>query len=213
MHAPETPGRGTRFTRVELEAARSATLPDLIADDLTLLLCGINPGLGSAAAGLHFSNPGNRLWPALHRAGFTPRRFSPTDENELLALGIGITTLVPRATARAAELERRELVDGGRRLRARVRRRRPAWLAPLGITAYRVAFDTPGASVGLQARTLGSTRIWVLPNPSGLNAHYPPARLAEEFARLREAIGLPDRAAEGPAPGAGPGPVPRSTPS
>ncbi|MBV7649317.1 MULTISPECIES: G/U mismatch-specific DNA glycosylase [Streptomyces] len=168
-------------------------MPDLVADDLVLLLCGINPGLGSAAAGHHFANAGNRLWPALHRSGFTPRQLSGPEDHELLSLGIGITSLVARPTARAGELTPAEIRAGGRGLRARVRRLSPAWLAMLGISAYRTAFDAPDATVGPQEITIGPTRVWVLPNPSGLNAHYPPRALAAEFTRLREAMGLPGR--------------------
>jgi TDG/mug DNA glycosylase family protein len=201
--APGAPRR--RRTRAELDTARDARLPDLIADDLAVLLVGINPGLSSAADGHHFATPGNRLWPALYRAGFTPRLLRAEEEDELLGYGIGITSIAARPTVRAAELTRREYVEGGEQLRRRVLARRPAWLALLGVTGYRAAFDAPGASVGLQQQTIGETRIWVLPNPSGLNAHYPPALLAREFARLRIAAGLPDRsgvlgAAEPPHP-------------
>lgn len=184
--------RRRRFTRAELEAARAAELPDLIADNLALLLCGINPGLSSAAAGHHFANPGNRLWPALFRAGFTSRLLSGEQERNLLAAGIGITSMVSRPTTKAAELTRDELRAGGRELRERVRTRRPAWLGVLGVSAYRIAFDAPEAVVGPQQAAIGSTRVWILPNPSGLNAHYPPTALANEFARLRAAMGLPD---------------------
>jgi TDG/mug DNA glycosylase family protein len=188
--------------------AHRARLPDLIADDLTVLLAGINPGLSSAANGHHFATPGSRLWPALHRAGFTPRLLTAWEEDQLLELGIGITSVVRRPTARAAELTRTEYVAGGRSLRRRVRARRPAWLALLGVTGYRAAFDAPGATVGLQPVTLGTTRVWVLPSPSGLNAHYPPAVLATEFAKLRVAAGLPDRSG---ILGDGPFPVPPVT--
>ncbi|MFD4797868.1 G/U mismatch-specific DNA glycosylase [Streptomyces anulatus] len=188
--------RVRRLSADERARARTQELPDLIAEDLVLLLCGINPGLGSAAVGHHFANPGNRLWPALHRAGFTPRAFSGPEEHELLALGIGITSLVGRPTARASELSSAELQAGGRDLRARVRRLRPAWLAVLGIGAYRVAFDAPDAIIGPQDTLIGSTRVWVLPNPSGLNAHYPPRALAAEFTRLREAMALPAQPAD-----------------
>ncbi|MFC4950675.1 G/U mismatch-specific DNA glycosylase [Pseudonocardia sp. GCM10023141] len=185
----------TRHTATELAPAGASTLPDLIADDLCVLIAGINPGLSSAAGGRHFGNPGNRLWPALFRAGFTPRLLDAGEAPELLALGIGITSIVSRPTVRAAELTRAEFVAGGAALRGRVLARRPRWLALLGVTGYRAAFAAPGAQVGLQPESIGATRIWVLPNPSGLNAHYPPAALAREFTRLREATGLPDRSA------------------
>jgi double-stranded uracil-DNA glycosylase len=173
--------------RADLEAARSRTIPDVIAPGLRVLFSGINPGLVSALTGHHFARPGNRFWPALHRSGFTPRQLLPDEQDELLALGLGITNVAARATARADELSRAEIVEGGRLLQEKVSRFAPAWLAVLGVTAYRTAFDDPKAVVGPQERTLGDTRVWVLPNPSGLNAHYTPTALAEEFARLRTA--------------------------
>ncbi|KAF3469518.1 G/U mismatch-specific DNA glycosylase [Streptomyces sp. Tu 3180] len=179
----------TRFTPQELEAARDRLVPDVAADGLRVLFCGINPGLMTAATGHHFARPGNRFWPALHRSGFTPRLLRPSEQEELLSYGLGITNVVARATARADELSAEEYREGGRLLALKVTRLRPRWLAVLGITAYRVAFDDRTARVGPQARTIGDTRVWVLPNPSGLNAHWTPATLAEEFARLREAAG------------------------
>lgn len=158
----------------------------MIADGLRVLFCGINPGLMSAWTGHHFARPGNRFWPALHASGFTPRRLAPTEEQELLSLGVGITNVAERATARADELTDEELVAGGRLLTAKVERRAPDWLAVLGVTAYRTAFGERGAQVGPQERTIGGTRIWVLPSPSGLNAHWTPTALAGEFARLRQ---------------------------
>ncbi len=177
----------TRPTAAALEAARDRTIPDVIGDGLSVLFSGINPGLWSAATGHHFARPGNRFWPALEASGFTPRRFAPEEQGELLALGLGITNVAPRATARAEELSRDELVAGGAELVAKVRRYRPRWLAVVGITAFRAAFTEPRAGVGPQPTLLGDTRIWVLPNPSGLNAHWPAEALAEEFARLRAA--------------------------
>ncbi|MCF3963767.1 G/U mismatch-specific DNA glycosylase [Streptomyces fuscigenes] len=168
-------------------------MPDLVTDGLSILLVGINPGLSSAADGHHFATPGNRLWPALHRSGLTPELLDAPEEERLLGLGIGITSIVRRPTVRASELTRAEYEEGGEDLRRRVTAWRPAWLAMLGVTGYRAAFGMPDAIVGPQPETLGPTRIWVLPNPSGLNAHYPPAALAREFARLRVAAGLPDR--------------------
>jgi TDG/mug DNA glycosylase family protein len=152
-----------------------------------VLFCGINPGLWSAATGHHFARPGNRFWPALHRSGFTPRRFAPDEQDDLLAYKLGITNVVGRGTARADELSRDELVAGGVILRAKVRRLAPRWLAVLGVMAYRSAFATPKAAVGRQPGTIGATSVWVLPNPSGLNAHYTLDGLAQEFAALREA--------------------------
>jgi double-stranded uracil-DNA glycosylase len=185
--------RGKRFSPAELEAARRMRLADVIADDLVVLFCGANPGLSSAAAGAPFATPSDRWWPALYESGFTPRRLAPHEAHELLALGLGLTSLVRRPTVGVAELARAEFVEGGRLLRRRVLARRPQWLAVLGVTAYRAAFGRPDAAVGLQEDTIGSTRLWILPNPSGLNAHYPPRALATEFARLRVAAGLPDR--------------------
>ena len=174
-------------TRAELESARDRLLPDVVAPGLTVLFSGINPGLVSAWTGHHFARPGNRFWPALHRSGFTPRQLRPDEQAELLGLGLGVTNVVGRATARADELSAAELLAGGEVLGRKVLALEPAWLAVVGVTAYRTAFAEPRASVGPQGRRLGRTRVWVLPNPSGLNAHYTPATLAEEFARLRAA--------------------------
>jgi TDG/mug DNA glycosylase family protein len=178
----------------ELAAARDRTIPDVLpgAGDppLRVLFCGINPGLVSAATGHHFARPGNRFWPVLHQAGFTPRRLRPDEQHLLPALGLGITNVAPRATARADELDSAELRAGGERLRDLVRRLRPAWLGVVGITAYRVAFDAPKATVGVQDDPIGATRVWVLPNPSGLNAHWSLEAMAVEFARFAVAAGL-----------------------
>jgi double-stranded uracil-DNA glycosylase len=176
-----------RPTRPELAAAAGRTIPDIIAPGLPVVFCGINPGLYSAATGHHFARPGNRFWPALHRSGFTPRQLVPSEESELLTYGLGITNLVARATARADELTPAELRDGGRALESKAVALRPAWLAVVGVTAYRVAFARPQATVGSQSDRLGPARVWVLPNPSGLNAHYTVDSLAAEFARLRQA--------------------------
>jgi TDG/mug DNA glycosylase family protein len=178
-------------------------LDDVLSVGLTVVLVGINPAPASAASGHSFATPGNRLWPALHRSGFTPRLLRAEQERELLALGIGITSIVRRPTARAAQLSRQELVEGGRDLSRRMQRLGPAWLALLGVTGYRAAFSLPSATTGPQAQPIGGARVWVLPNPSGRNAHYPPALLAAEFARLRVAAGLPDRSGilgDGPFP-------------
>ncbi|SMF49614.1 G/U mismatch-specific uracil-DNA glycosylase [Streptomyces sp. Amel2xC10] len=152
-----------------------------------MLFCGINPGLMTAATGHHFARPGNRFWPVLHLSGFTPRQLKPTEQAELLSYGLGITNVVARATARADELTAEEYREGGRLLAEKVVRLRPRWLAVVGVTAYRAAFGERGAAVGPQERVFGDTRVWVLPNPSGLNAHWTAATMAEEFARLREA--------------------------
>lgn len=159
----------------------------MIADGLRVLFCGINPGLWSAATGHHFARPGNRFWPVLHRSGFTPRQLAPHEEGQLLAYGLGITNVVARSSARADELSAEEYRSGGRALEEKVASRRPRWLAVVGVTAYRAAFGERRAGVGPQERTMGGTRIWVLPNPSGLNAHWQPAAMAEEFGRLRRA--------------------------
>jgi len=176
-----------RPTPAQIRAAAGRTLSDVIAPDLRVLFVGINPGLYTAAVGHHFARPGNRFWPALHRSGFTPRLLSPFEEDELPALGCGITNLVPRATASAAELTRDELKAGGRRLAGKVRRDRPRLVAVLGIGAYRTAFDRPRAGLGLQIEPLEAARVWVLPNPSGLNAHHQLDDLARRFRELRRA--------------------------
>ena len=168
-------------------AAAGRTIPDIIAPGLRVLFCGINPGLYTAVTGHPFARPGNRFWPALHASGFTPRLLAPHEERELLPLGCGVTNVVARATATAAELQPEEYVEGGRKLAAKVRRYRPAFLAVLGVGAYRAAFGRPKAALGLQDETIGDTKIWVLPNPSGLNAHYQPKDLALMFAELRRA--------------------------
>lgn len=164
-------------------------MPDVVAEDLHVLFCGINPGLMTAATGHHFARPGNRFWPVLHLSGFTPRLLKPSEQQELLSYGLGITNVVARASARADELTSEEYRQGGRELSLKVARLRPRWLAVVGVTAYRAAFDDRRARVGPQQRQLGDTRVWVLPNPSGLNAHWTAETMAQEFARLREAAG------------------------
>lgn len=179
--------RGSMPSREELEAAAGAKLADLIAPDLRALFCGINPGLYSAHAGHHFARPGNRFWPALHAAGFTERLLHPSEERELLATGFGLTNLVERATARAAELSPAELRAGRARLAEKVERYRPRAVAVLGITAYRTAWARPDAGLGPQ-EDLAGAQVWVLPSPSGLNAHYQLEGLAELFRQFREAL-------------------------
>ncbi len=168
-------------TREELDAASDRTVPDVIAPGLLILFCGINPGLYSGYTGHHFARPGNRFWPTLYAAGFTPRLLKPEEERELLPLGFGITNLVARATATAAELSSAELVAGGEALREKVAQHRPSVVAILGVSAYRQAFKQPSAEPGRQPGRLGESDLWVLPNPSGLNAHYTPAALAETY--------------------------------
>jgi TDG/mug DNA glycosylase family protein len=163
-------------------------LPDVIAPDLDVLFCGINPSLMSAERGHHFARPGNRFWPALHRAGLTPRLFTPEEDRELPRHGLGVTNLVDRPTRAAAELTREELRAGAAALTELVSAYRPRVLAVLGITAWRHAFDRSGAALGVQEERIGGAVTWVAPNPSGLNAHYQVPQLAEFYARLR-----PDR--------------------
>ena len=176
-----------RPTAAEVAAARGRPVPDIVAPGLRVLFCGINPSLYSAAVGHHFARPGNRFWPTLQRAGFTDRLLSPFEDALLLGFGLGCTNLVPSATARADELTAAELRRGAGRLRDLVRRTRPAWLAVLGLSAYRAAFDRPRAATGPQPAAIGRTRVWLLPNPSGLNAHYQLPGLVAEYRRLRVA--------------------------
>ncbi len=176
-----------RPSREEQLAAAGRTIPDLVAPGLRVLLVGINPGLISGAIGRHFGNPANRLWPALHLAGFTPRRLHPMEGDELLAYGVGITNLVARTTATAAELTADEIRAGVGPLTALVSEHQPAWVAFLGLTSYRTAFGRPKAVIGRQPETLAGAGIWLLPNTSGLNAHYQLPELAAAFAELRAA--------------------------
>jgi len=177
-----------RPTRAEIAAATGKTVADLIAPNLKVLFCGINPGLYTAAIGHHFGRPGNRFWPALYASGFSDRLLSPYEERELLPRGYGITNIVARASARADDLTENELREGARTLERKVKRYRPKFIAFLGITAYRTAFGRPHAVLGLQPEMLAETKIWLLPSPSGLNAHHSPAALARLFAELRDAI-------------------------
>ncbi len=172
-------------TKRQLLAAQNKLVADLAVKNLIVLFAGINPGLYTAAIGHHFGRPGNRFWPALYAAGFTPRLFSPFEQSLLLDLNFGITNIVDRATARADELTDDELRAGGRRLAAKVKRLRPTVIAFVGIGPYRIVSGVKDARVGLQKDTFGGSRAWVLPNPSGLNAHYQPAALAELFGDLR----------------------------
>ena len=175
-------------TKEQLIAAAGKTVADVIAPRLRVLFCGINPGLYTAAVGHHFARPGNRFWPALYAAGFTDRLVSPFDERELLKSGYGITNVVMRATATADGLSREELWKGGQLLAAKVRRYRPRVLAILGLGAYRTAFERPKAVIGRQEEMIAETVVWVLPNPSGLNAHYQAKQLATLFSELRLAV-------------------------
>jgi TDG/mug DNA glycosylase family protein len=175
-------------TREQLLAAAGKTVRDVIAPDLRVLFCGINPGLYTAAVGHHFARPGNRFWPALYAAGFTERLLSPFEELELLKLGYGITNVVPRTTATADLLTKEEIIQGGKRLTAKVKRYRPGVVAILGLGAYRTAFNQPKATVGRQQEMIGDALLWVLPNPSGLNANYQPQDLARLFRDVRYAL-------------------------
>ncbi|CAN5584509.1 G/U mismatch-specific DNA glycosylase [soil metagenome] len=174
-----------RPTKDQIAAAHGTRVPDVIAPGLLVLFCGINPGLYSGAVGHHFARPGNRFWRALHASGFTPRGLSAFEEQELLSSGLGITNLVTRATATADEVTAGELRRGGRSLARKVARFRPRCVAFLGLGAYRTAFESPGATVGLQEATIAGSTTWLLPNPSGLNAHYQLPDLARELAALR----------------------------
>jgi TDG/mug DNA glycosylase family protein len=174
-------------TKQELIEAAGKTLPDVIAPNLRVLFCGINPGLYTAAVGHHFARPGNRFWPALHKSGFTDQQISPFDEHELLKSGIGISNIVPHATATAAELTKEDFALGGRLLARKVKKYRPRIVAILGVGAYRAAFAKPKARIGEQPERIHNARVWVLPNPSGLNANYQLPELARLFAALRRA--------------------------
>jgi double-stranded uracil-DNA glycosylase len=168
----------------------SKPLRDVVADDLDVLFCGINPSLASAAAGHHFARPGNRFWPALHLAGFTPRLMRPDEDGELPSLGIGITNLVDRPTRSAAELSPAELRAAVPALEALVRRHRPRVVAFVGVTAYRTALARPKAGLGPQPERLAGRPLWVLPNPSGLNAHHQLPELGRLYGELRDRLEL-----------------------
>jgi len=176
--------------KLDLEAARDHVIPDVLPElgaPFDVLFCGINPGLYSAATGHHFARPGNRFWPALHLSGFTPRQLKPSEQDEIRKYGLGITNVAPRATAQAAELTAAELRDGGQRLSELTERHRPRFVAIAGVTAYRSAFARPRAAFGPQDESFGPARLWILPNPSGLNAHWTLPALTAAFRELREA--------------------------
>jgi len=181
-------GQPTKPTKQELIAAVGKTVPDIIAPNLRVVFCGINPSVYSAVVGHHFARPGNRFWPTLYKAGFTPRLLKPSEDQELLTYGYGITNLVDRATVAAAELTADELARGGEQLRHKVEQYRPKVLAVLGISAYRLAVNQPHAVLGQQPDTIGTTRLYILPNPSGLNAHYTPADLAQVYGEFRQLV-------------------------
>jgi TDG/mug DNA glycosylase family protein len=174
-------------TREQILAAEGKTIRDVIAPNLKVLFAGINPGLYTAAVGHHFARPGNRFWNALHDGGFSERLLSPFEERELLKGGYGITNVASRATATADRLTKEEIREGGQKLVAKVRRYQPRVLAILGLGAYRVAFNQPKAVIGLQQQTIAGTQLWILPNPSGLNANYQRNDLARLFGELKAA--------------------------
>jgi TDG/mug DNA glycosylase family protein len=175
-------------TREQIAAAYGKSVPDLLRPGLTVLFVGINPSLYSAAVGHHFARPGNRFWPALHAAGFTERQLSPFEESLLVAAGYGVTNFVARATATAEELTADELLAGARVLTRKIRKHRPRAVAFLGVGAYRTAFGQPKTALGRQAERMGEAELWVLPNPSGLNANYQLPDLARLYRELRKAV-------------------------
>jgi TDG/mug DNA glycosylase family protein len=181
----ETPWRPTR---AQIAAAYGLTIADILQPGLAVVFCGINPSLYSAAVGHHFARPGNRFWPALHAAGFTDRQLSPFEGRLLLPAGYGITNLVARATATAEELSAEELAAGAKVLMRKLRRHRPRAMAFLGVGAYRSAFGKPKATLGRQEDRIGDSELWVLPNPSGLNANYQLPDLARLYGELRQAV-------------------------
>jgi TDG/mug DNA glycosylase family protein len=182
-----------RPTAEQLLAARELVIPDVIGPGLSVLFCGINPGLYSAAVGHHFARPGNRFWPALHLAGFSDRLLSPYEDHLLPLYGCGVTNMIPRTTAAAAELTSEELIAGAKALRGKIKVHAPEWIAFVGVGAYRTGFADPKAKIGTQDRKIDPARVWVLPNTSGLNANHQLRDLAKLFAELRETAGLPNR--------------------
>jgi TDG/mug DNA glycosylase family protein len=189
----DTTPRRPRPTRAELLAAVNRRVPDVLAPGLRILFCGINPGLYSAWARHHFARPGNRFWPALFAGGLTERLLQPQEERELLRWGYGITNLLERPTNAADELSAAELRTGARILRRKLERYAPRVVAILGVSAYRLAFERPKAQLGPQPERLGRTLVWVLPNPSGLNAHFTPKALAKLFQELRRHLEAAER--------------------
>ncbi|HEX8463970.1 MAG TPA: G/U mismatch-specific DNA glycosylase [Abditibacterium sp.] len=177
-----------RPTPEELRLAANQTMPDILAPHLDVVFCGINPSVYSVVVGHHFARPGNRFWPALHAGGFTPRRLMPREDQMLLDFGLGITNIAARSSVAAAELSKTELEEGAQLLEAKMEKFKPRVLAVLGISAYRTGFARPKAVLGLQEERIGGTKIWVLPNPSGLNAHYHPPQLARLFGELHEFV-------------------------
>jgi TDG/mug DNA glycosylase family protein len=175
-----------RPTADQMATARQRKVRDRIAPGLKILFCGINPGLYSAATGHHFARPGNRFWPAMYAGGFTPRLLAPFEEDQLLQWGYGLTNIVARTTVRADELSKDELIAGARSLERKVRRYKPRIVTVLGLGAYRTGFARPKAKLGLQDHQIGKTLVWLLPGPSGLNAHFTPKGLAKVFKEFKE---------------------------
>jgi TDG/mug DNA glycosylase family protein len=182
----------------DLERAGDRTIPDVVGPGLRVLFCGINPGLWSGASRLHFARPGNRFWKVLHGAGFTERVLDPGEQAVLPSLGIGITNLVARTTAAASDLSADELRAGAGALERRVRRLRPGTVAVVGMQAYRTAFRRPRAGMGRQEEELAGSALWVLPNPSGLQARYQLPEMVAAYAELRRACGIPARTRRSP---------------
>lgn len=172
-------------TKEQLAAAEGEIVPDIIGSKLKVLFCGINPSVYSAVVGHHFARPGNRFWPALHESGFTPRRLHPAEDALLLEYGLGLTNVFELATVGEKDVSKEQFIAGGKRLEGRVHEYKPRVLAVLGIGAYRKGFGRNKAVMGKQAETIGETDIWVLPNPSGLNAHYQLPDLARVYGELR----------------------------
>ena len=185
--------KAPRPTAEQLLAARELVIPDVIAPGLAVLFCGINPGLYSAAVGHHFARPGNRFWPAIHLGGFTDRLLSPAEDHLLSQYGCGVTNMVARTTAAAAELTNEEILTGATALEVKLRHHTPRWIAFVGVGAYRTGFAEPKAKIGPQDRKIGPSHVWVLPNTSGLNANYQLPQLGKLFADLRDAAGLSNR--------------------
>ncbi len=177
-----------RPTKEQLAAAVGGSTPDILAPNLKVVFCGINPSAYSAVVGHHFARPGNRFWPSLYGGGFTPRLLHPSEDKTLPEFGLGITNVASRATVAAADLFEGELEQGAQQLREKIAQYRPQFLAVLGIGAFREGFKQPKAVLGLQDLRIGGTKIFVLPNPSGLNAHYKPADLARLFGEFRDFV-------------------------
>jgi TDG/mug DNA glycosylase family protein len=180
--------KGFKPSKEDLRDAVNRTVEDLIDHDLKILFCGINPGIWSGATGFHFAKPGNRFWKVMHLAGFSDRILHPSQGSELLENGYGMTCFVKRTTARADELRTEEFVEGGKILVKKIEKYKPQMLAVLGIGAFRAAFQKPKAKLGLQEETIGGAKVWLLPNPSGLNAHYQIDDLTALFSELRKSI-------------------------